>query len=463
MSSAVAGYKQSLGADAPPCAYEDIDAADLILIAGSNTAFAHPVVYRRIEDARAKNPALKVVVIDPRATVTARAADLHLALKPGTDVALFNAMLHVLRTRRAACDFDSSNAHTEGFDALERAARLLDPGARSDGLRPAGRAASSRRRACSAAPKAALSLYCQGLNQSASGTFKNSRADQPAPRHRPDRPRRRGAVLAHRPAQRHGRARGRRHGEPAFGVTGTSATQKHRAEVAALWGVRSVPERPGKTAVEMFEAIGRGEIKAVWIACTNPAQSMPDATRCARRSSAPSSSSCRRPSATPRPARTPTCCCRRRAGRRRKAPSPTPSGASRACALPCRRRARRARTGRSRWTSRGELFSGEGRDCFPYRDAGGDLQRAPRNHARPRPRHHRPLLRAARARRPAAVALPGGRDGRPHAPLRRRRLPDALGPRALRRHRVRAAGRGARRRTTRCGSPPGACATSGTA
>src|SRR6185369_5823384 len=97
MSSAVAGYKQSLGADAPPCAYEDIDAADLILIAGSNTAFAHPIVYQRIEEARAKNPGLKVIAIDPRATVTARAADLHLALKPGTDIALLNAMLHVLR------------------------------------------------------------------------------------------------------------------------------------------------------------------------------------------------------------------------------------------------------------------------------------------------------------------------------------------------------------------------------
>jgi len=80
MSSAVAGYKMSLGADAPPCAYEDIDAADLIVIAGSNTAFAHPVLFRRIEDARAKNPHLKVVAVDPRATVTARAADLHLAL-----------------------------------------------------------------------------------------------------------------------------------------------------------------------------------------------------------------------------------------------------------------------------------------------------------------------------------------------------------------------------------------------
>ncbi len=90
------GYKLSLGADAPPCAYEDIEHADLILIAGSNTAFAHPILYRRIEEARARNPYLRLVVVDPRATVTARAADLHLALKPGTDVALFNGILHVL-------------------------------------------------------------------------------------------------------------------------------------------------------------------------------------------------------------------------------------------------------------------------------------------------------------------------------------------------------------------------------
>lgn len=101
--------QESLGADAPPCAYKDIDAAGLILIAGSNTAFAHPILYRRIEDARARNPGLKLVVIDPRATVTARAADLHLALKPGTDVALFNAMLHVIE-RDGLSDFQFKNS-----------------------------------------------------------------------------------------------------------------------------------------------------------------------------------------------------------------------------------------------------------------------------------------------------------------------------------------------------------------
>src|SRR5258706_2325368 len=86
MSSAVAGYKQTLGADAPPACYEDIDFAQCLFIAGSNTAWAHPILYRRIEAARARDPHVKVVVVDPRKTVTASLADLHLAIEPGTDV-----------------------------------------------------------------------------------------------------------------------------------------------------------------------------------------------------------------------------------------------------------------------------------------------------------------------------------------------------------------------------------------
>ena len=96
MSSAVTGYKVTLGSDAPPACYEDIDHTDCLFIAGSNTAFAHPIIYRRIEDAKAKNPNLKIIVVDPRRTDTAQAADLHLAILPGTDVALFNGMLHVM-------------------------------------------------------------------------------------------------------------------------------------------------------------------------------------------------------------------------------------------------------------------------------------------------------------------------------------------------------------------------------
>jgi assimilatory nitrate reductase catalytic subunit len=274
MSSAVAGYKQSLGADAPPCAYEDIDAADLILVAGSNTAFAHPVLYRRIEEARAASPAVKLIVIDPRATVTARAADLHLALKPGTDVALFNGMLNVL-FKENFIDREFIEKSTDNFSNLEslvdqwtpeRAAEVCDL--------PVERIVEAARLFGSA--KAALSLYCQGLNQSASGTWKNC-----------------ALINLHLATGQIGKR-----GAGPFSLTGQPnamggrevggmanllsahrdlSSAKDRDEVAALWGVRGVPAKPGRTAVDMFDAIAHGEIKALWIACTNPVQSMPDA------------------------------------------------------------------------------------------------------------------------------------------------------------------------------------------
>ncbi|HET7298501.1 MAG TPA: nitrite reductase small subunit NirD, partial [Burkholderiales bacterium] len=167
MSSAVAGYRMTLGADAPPCAYEDIDAADVILIAGSNTAFAHPVLWQRVEKSGAK-----VIVVDPRATVTARTADLHLQIKPGTDVPLFNAMLGVLH-REGRLDYAFIHAQTDEFSSLkplldhwtpERAAEVCDL--------PASQIVQAARMFGTA--RAALSLYCQGLNQSTSGTHKNA-------------------------------------------------------------------------------------------------------------------------------------------------------------------------------------------------------------------------------------------------------------------------------------------------
>jgi assimilatory nitrate reductase catalytic subunit len=126
MSSAVAGYKQTLGADAPPACYEDIDHAGLIFLVGSNTAYAHPVVYRRIEDARKKNPNLKVIVADPRRTDTAREADLFLQILPGTDVALFNGMLHICLWEDLV-DLAYIDAHTEGFGDLKRTVRDYTP------------------------------------------------------------------------------------------------------------------------------------------------------------------------------------------------------------------------------------------------------------------------------------------------------------------------------------------------
>ena len=273
MSSAVAGYKLTLGADAPPACYDDVMQADCLFIAGSNAAYAHPILFRRIEEARASNPHLKIIVADPRRTDTASSADLHLPLQPGTDVALFHGLLHIM-LREGWIDTAYISAHTEGFDALQTLVRHFTPERVSQlcGLPMPDLLQAAR---WFATAKATLSLYCQGLNQSSSGTAKNA-----------------SLINLHLATGQIGKP-----GAGPFSLTGQPnamggrevgglanllsahrdlANPVHRAEVAALWGIDDVPAKPGKTAVEMFEAAADGEIKALWIACTNPAQSMPD-------------------------------------------------------------------------------------------------------------------------------------------------------------------------------------------
>uniref|UniRef100_UPI0028B112D5 molybdopterin-dependent oxidoreductase n=2 Tax=Achromobacter TaxID=222 RepID=UPI0028B112D5 len=126
MSSAVSGYKRTLGADAPPACYEDLELANTVLIAGSNMAYAHPVLFRRLEAARASRPHMKVIVVDPRRTDTAAFADLHLPIAPGSDVALFNAMLHVM-LREGLVDEDYIARHTEGFETLRARVQTVTP------------------------------------------------------------------------------------------------------------------------------------------------------------------------------------------------------------------------------------------------------------------------------------------------------------------------------------------------
>jgi assimilatory nitrate reductase catalytic subunit len=273
MSSAVAGYKQTLGADAPPPCYEDIDQADVIFLVGSNTAYAHPIVYRRIEDARKANPALKVIVADPRRTDTAREADLFLPILPGTDVALFNGMLHICLWEDLV-DVDYIAAHTEGFAELKQTVREYTPkmvaeicGINEQDLMQAARWFGQAR--------AALSMYCQGLNQSSSGTAKNAALiNLHLATHQIGKP---GAGPFSLTGQPNAMG-GREVGGLATMLSGHRELDnpQHRAEIAALWGVDAVPEKPGKSAVEMFEAVRTGEIKLIWIVCTNPAQSMPE-------------------------------------------------------------------------------------------------------------------------------------------------------------------------------------------
>ncbi|MNK23735.1 Nitrate reductase [compost metagenome] len=273
MSSAVAGYKQTLGADAPPACYDDLKHAECLFIVGSNTAWAHPILFRRIEDAKAANPALKIVVADPRRTDTVEIADLFLPIQPGTDVMLFHGMLHLMLWE-GWTDTAYIAARTNGFDALKATVRDCTPDtvAQVCGIPKDDLLAAARMFATS---PATLSLYCQGLNQSSSGTAKNA-----------------ALINLHLATGQIGKP-----GAGPFSLTGQPnamggrevgglanllsahrdlANPEHRAEVAALWGVPSVPEKPGKTAVEMFQAAADGEIRALWIACTNPAQSMPD-------------------------------------------------------------------------------------------------------------------------------------------------------------------------------------------
>ena len=282
MSSAVAGYKQTLGADAPPACYDDLNQAATLFIAGSNTAFAHPILYRRIEDAKRANPLQRMVVVDPRRTDTAEAADLFLQIQPGTDVALFNGMLHVMLWE-GWVDAAYIAAHTSGFDALKTRVREFTPKDTASlcGIKEADLVQAARWFAglddAGAPRKPTLSLYCQGLNQSSSGTAKNA-----------------ALINLHLATGQIGKP-----GAGPFSLTGQPnamggrevgglanllsahrdlSNPEHRAEVARLWGVADVPAKPGKSAVEMFEAVADGEIKALWIACTNPAQSMPDVT-----------------------------------------------------------------------------------------------------------------------------------------------------------------------------------------
>jgi assimilatory nitrate reductase catalytic subunit len=272
MSSAVAGYKTTLGADAPPACYEDIDHAECLFIAGSNTAFAHPIIYRRIEDAKAQNPNLKIIVVDPRRTDTAQAADLHLAIVPGTDVALFHGMLHVMLWE-GLLDMAYINAHTNGFAALKETVREYTPKMVADicGIKQEDIITAAKW--FGAGPT--LSMYCMGLNQSIHGTDKNAALiNLHLATGQIGKP---GAGPLSLTGQPNAMG-GREVGGMANLLSGHRdlANAEHRAEVAKLWGIDSVPATPGKTAVEMFDALKDGSIKAIWIACTNPAHSMPD-------------------------------------------------------------------------------------------------------------------------------------------------------------------------------------------
>jgi assimilatory nitrate reductase catalytic subunit len=275
MSSAVAGHQRAFGEDIVPANYDDLDAADLIVLVGSNTAWCHPILYQRIMAARATR-GTKLVIIDPRRTETCEDADLHLPLRPGTDLALMNGLL--AHCRRAglvdeAWLADHADVPQGFWDALDQDHDLWTIARTCDV--PA--ADLQRFFDLFAATPRTVTMFSQGINQSIRGTDQVN-----------------AIINVHLATGRIGKP-----GAAPFSITGqpnamggrevgglASTLAAHRgfaaddvADVGRFWAADCMATKPGLKAVDMFREIGEGRIKALWVIATNPAVSLPDASR----------------------------------------------------------------------------------------------------------------------------------------------------------------------------------------
>lgn len=273
MSSAVAGHVRAFGEDVVPATYDDLDEADLIVLVGSNTAWCHPVVYQRIQAAREKR-GTKLVVIDPRRTETCEDADLHLALRPGSDVALMNGLLAHCRREGLVDDaYLATNVSipADFWEGIEQETDLWSVAKRCD-VPPAD---LQRFYDLFAANPRTVTMFSQGINQSLTGTDQVN-----------------AIINVHLATGRIGKP-----GAVPFSITGqpnamggrevgglASSLAAHRdfapenvADVARFWAAPNIAAKPGLKAVDMFRAVRDGRIKVLWIMATNPAVSMPDA------------------------------------------------------------------------------------------------------------------------------------------------------------------------------------------
>jgi len=278
MSSVVAAQKRAFGTDSVPGCYEDLERAKLIVITGSNTAWCHPVIYQRIVRAKKETPDLMVVVIDPRQTATADIADLFLPLKPGTDSLLFNGLLGYLN-RAGEQNVQFVSHCTEGLEvALQQAdSTAADVATVADAceLEPDD---VERFYKLFARTERVVSLFSQGINQTSSGTDKvNSIINCHLFTGRLGRPGMGPFSLTGQPNAMGGREVGGLANQLAAHMEIDNA--EHRAIVQEFWGSSCIADKAGLKAVDLFEAINQGQIKAVWIMGTNPVVSMPDSNK----------------------------------------------------------------------------------------------------------------------------------------------------------------------------------------
>jgi len=276
MASAVVGYKRAFGSDTVPCSYEDLEQADLIVLVGSNAAWAHPIVYQRIAAEKRRRPDMKIVVIDPRKTATCDIADLHLNLKPGTDAVLFNGLLAQL-SKSSALNQEYINAYTEGFaEAIDKALELQ--GSIEKVAEQCELSVEDLNQFYNWVIEndKMVSLYSQGVNQSSSGVDKSN-----------------AIINCHLATGRIGKE-----GMGPFSITGQPNAMGGREvgglanqlaahmdfnkpesidKVARFWQAENMAQENGLKAIDMFNAVADQKIKAIWIMNTNPVVSMPDA------------------------------------------------------------------------------------------------------------------------------------------------------------------------------------------
>ena len=278
MSSAVAGHKRAFGEDVVPVNYDDLEAADLIVLVGSNTAWCHPIVYQRIAKAKENNPSMKIVVIDPRRTATCDIADLHLPLISGTDVWLFNGLLCYLN-QHGVNDAPFVHEHTKGLSkallVAENTAGSISSVAKTCGVNPSTLEEFYK---LFARTWRVITMFSQGVNQSSQGTDKaNSIINCHLFTGRIAKPGMGPFSITGQPNAMGGREVGGLANMLAAHMDLDNAA--HRDIVKTFWDSPSIADKPGLKAVDLFKAIHTGKVKAVWIMATNPVVSLPDANK----------------------------------------------------------------------------------------------------------------------------------------------------------------------------------------
>ncbi|NPA13489.1 MAG: molybdopterin-dependent oxidoreductase [Aquificae bacterium] len=274
MASAVMGYKLAFGSDGPPGSYGDIDDADAFIFAGSNASWTHPVLFKRVLNRKKEHPEAKIVVIDPVYTATAEKSDLWIDIKPGTDTVLFNSVLHILH-KKGWIDYQFISKHTEGFWEAVKEADKYPPEVASK-ICQIKEAKIYQLAEIYAFSKKVISFWTMGFNQSSNGTMKNISLinvhlatgrinEKGCPFSLTGQPNAMG---------------GREVGYLVNGLPGYRDVRNlaDRRFMESFWGIPegSIKEKPGITIVEAVDKFISGDLKLIWIVCTNPAVTMPN-------------------------------------------------------------------------------------------------------------------------------------------------------------------------------------------